>query len=403
MGPELFGAGGGGGSGRSIGDMVIKHVSAPASELVNLTPADGRVLPVAGNEELADRFAPQYAMPATNFERVFDGTTIASAFFDGFWDIYGNTDGFFRVRRSASGAVGTWTVVHHTSGSVADADFAIHDGKIYLFIRTSTTNASLFESANGLAWSSSGKASNAALVGLGGATAVTATRMKAVDGGLLVFGSATRGGVAGLDYLAFSTDGGVSFTSSATAIATAINNVVQSGDKVVALHNNGGIQTANALQAAGGWTQRVSGVSEALYGATTTEDDVLRVVGALGRTLISVDKVNFQKGPIIDGMTTPVRMLRVNGVDVVIASSSALDSNRRINVSNDFTNWRSEKPAGLSNSPVLNTVSTDGSRILVGGQNSVDMTAALSFEPATEFPLPKFNAGPDHIAYIVTG
>lgn len=396
---EIIGSGGS--TGRKIGDLVYKHVSAPQDELTGLVRANGRVLSVAGNEKLFAVIGSQFALPATNFQRVYTSGAVNSvAYWNGFW--YAHVTGI-GIIRSATGASGTWVIVNSSTGStnntsILDSDFAILNGKLFLWHRYfNTSTATLLRTTDGTTWTVVGNANNYTALGL--TTTITgggSIRMRPINGKLVWFG-----GAAGTAYITYSEDEGVTFTASASAIATRINAMAESNGKIVAALNSGGIQTADAIVANNGWTARTSGVTEALNVITTTAAGVTRIVGASGRTLTSADQINFATAQAIDGVTSPIRMIHLSGLDIMLASSSALDSNRRINVSMDFNSWRSEKVAGQTMMTSFNGIATDGSKIAVAGSSGLDMTAALAFNPATEFWVPNFDPGGDIRAYFV--
>lgn len=406
MGPEL--EGGASGSGRRIGEFVTLANGASGADLTGLEKLDRRVIPIAGNEQLAARMATM-TRPASNFASVLAGIGFSAAIrWQGKWYAYGSISTLtntWRVYVSPDGTPGSWqpaagfTPIGNTVSGVPE--FAATATKLFLFVRyNNSTTCSLFETTDGQNWSSAGKLNNGILT-IGGSSSVSGLRMKAFDGKLVIFGGCTRGGQANQDYLAWSTDDGVSFTLSACAVAAPVNNIAFTGGEFVSIHDGGGIQTAPTLLAAGGWTARNSGVTEALYCITATDAGEVHVVGALGRTLKSTDRRNWTKARTLDGVTTPARMVRVGTVDVLIASATALDNRRRISVSADFENWRSELIDGATMPSNLIALATDGSRVAVVSNAGIAITEALSFSPATEMYLPYVDAGPFATAYVV--
>ncbi|MBB5700023.1 hypothetical protein [Sphingomonas yantingensis] len=406
MGPEL--EGGASGTGRRIGEFVTLANGASGADLVGLEKLDRRVIPIAGNEQLAARMAT-VNRPASNFASVLAATNMTAAIrWQGKWYGYGSLTGSgttFRVYVSPDGTPGSWQpatgFVPLGSTISGTPEFAATQTKLFLMVRhTLSTVCSLFQTTDGQNWSSTGKLNDGMLT-IGGSTAVSGLRMKAFDGTLVIFGGCTRGGQANRDYLAWSTDDGVSFTLSACAVAAPVNNIALAGGEFISIHDGGGIQTAPTLLAAGGWTARNSGVTEALYCITATDAGEVHVVGALGRTLKSTDRRNWTKARTLDGVTTPARMVRVGTVDVLIASATALDNRRRISVSDDFENWRSELIDGATMPTSLLALATDGSRVAVVSNVGIAITEALAFNPATEIYLPFVDAGPFATAYVV--
>lgn len=382
MGPELEG---GASAGRVIGQFVEFPNGTPAAKLVGLEKLDRRVIPIAGNEELAEAMA-KVSRPASNFISVLAASSILAIFrWNGIWYAFGSTGGggsTYRVYASPDGTAGSWQAVAGfppntgTSISGNQVEFAAVGSKLFLMLRNSSAACTLYETSDGVNWSSAGKANNA-MLSVGGATNVAGLRMKALDGKLVIFGSCTRAGQSNMDYIAWSVDDGVTFTLSAGAINAPVNNIAFIGGEFISLHDAGGIQTATVLQAAGGWTARTSGVTEALYCITATAAGEVHIVGALGRALKSTDRRNFTKARTLDGVTTPSRMVRVGTVDVLIASATALDNRRRISVSDDFENWRSEL-IDVSNMPSnLLGIATDGSRVAIVSSSGIAMTDTI--------------------------
>lgn len=401
MGPRIFGSAGGGGvSKRRIGDLIYKHASAPQDELAGLVRANGRVATVASNPALAAAIGSQFALPVTNLVRVYTNEVRAIIFWNGFWYALANNVG---IIRSATGLSGSWALVS-TAGSTNvgstgwSADFAVLNNKLFLWHRnTGTTTTTLVSTVDGVTWTVAGPANNYTALGLN-TTIVNGgdIRMRAIDGKLVWFG-----GAAGTPYIRYSTDEGATFLTSASAIANRINAMAVSNGTIVAALNGGGVMTAASIVENGGWTSRVTNVTESLNVITTTAAGVTRIVGASGRTLTSADQVNFTTGQSIDGVTSPNRIATINGMDIVLASSNALDSNRRINVSNDFTNWRSEKVAGQTMMTSFNGIAVGDGRVAIVGTSGIDLTAQLAFNPATEFWIPNFDPGGDMRAYFV--
>lgn len=406
MGPEL--EGGASGTGRRIGEFVTMANGASGADLVGLEKLDRRVIPIAGNEQLAERMA-KVNRPASNFASVFAGNGLSTAIrWQGKWYAYGSITTFtntWRIYVSSDGTPGSWqpatgfaALPSTISGT---ADFAATATKLFLLVRYNTsTTCGLFETIDGQNWSNAGKLNNG-ILSIGGSSYITGLRMKAFDDKLIIFGECSRNSQSKQDYLAWSTDDGVSFTLSAGAVAAPVNNVAFIGGEFISIHDGGGIQTAPTLLATGGWTARNSGVTEALYCITATDSGEVHIVGALGRTLKSTDRRNWTKARTLDGVTTPARMVRAGTVDVLIASATALDNRRRISVSDDFENWRSELIDGATMPSNLLALATDGSRVAVVSNAGIAITEALSFNPATEIYLPFVDAGPFATAYVV--
>lgn len=392
----------GGGSSREIGELVIVSNATPAAALTKLVKADGRIVPKASiSATLAARLASITAIGTAFVERKPANFVSSSRVgkVGGNWVAFAYSNSYTYPFTSVD--MITWTQrapISYAAGQngYSPVGFEILNGKGYGLVFGGGTNILLHETVDGVTFTTAGKATGAAIGTVGGVTINALNKFRALNNRLIYVGGSTTG----VSMIVFSTDTGVTWQGGKGVLPNNLNDIAYGNGVYVAVANGGMIETSPDLLA---WTARASGVTEALY-AVVFDPDLGRFVafGASGRVLTSPDAINWTKAASIDGVTTPTDVAYVSGNFVLVASSTALDSRRRIMISPDLVNWRNELIGGsIAATGIPFDIAIDGNRIAIAHASGIAITDALTIDPVTQSFIPNHDVGPYDTAYYV--
>ncbi|MBA59636.1 MAG: hypothetical protein CMQ40_10775 [Gammaproteobacteria bacterium] len=401
------------GLGRIIGEQV--KVAREAIVPENLIEANGRVV---SNDSISPELQAALLRanpPASNFvERRKDlprsGDQVYNVgYIDGKWVAvtrWGNVSQYY-IFTSPDGI--NWTqqrnVYAETSSySSQFFDFYVFDGKLW-GIAQSGSRCTIFSSANGVDWTLT---NSAGPINPTGAQLFYPVRSKVLNGKIVNVGSVSTATTSN-DYISFSNDGvawqgGRMAIPSARMYGASYANI-DGQDVYVAVGYNGRLQTSPDLI---NWTERTSGVSETLYAVEFFAGRFV-AFGSSGRVISSPDGINWTREKSINGVTTPVKAVVLPGDEVIvlIASSSALDDNRKIVKSSDLVNWSDERvgnkraeEGGTTGVPYA--IWQENGVIAVGTSLGIGITeGGPQVDPLTETWIPKIESDPYSKVYLV--